>query len=406
MHVVIIHPDLGIGGAERLVVDAAVAMQQNGHQVQFVTNHYDPKHSFSETPKYDIKIVDVFPRSIFGSGYALCSYIRMCIAALYVCIFLKKTELVFCDSVSSCLLIFRIFRLLGLFSAPVIFYCHYPDQLLTDRKGMAKKLYRIFIDSFETWTMTMADSLCVNSQFTKEVVNKTFPSLRGRRLNVLYPTLNTKFFDNCETVDLNEIPSEMKHVFLSINRYERKKNIALALEAFDLLKRKISEVDYQGCFLIIAGGYDLSNEENIAHFVELENKAAALNLSKEQYLFLKSPSDHKKLSLLKRALAVLYTSSNEHFGIVPIEAMYMRCCVIAPNSGGPRETIVDQETGFLVDPDANSFAEKMAELVDNSAKAMFMGDAGRKRVRAIFTMDNFANRLETLMKEAVSDFKK
>ncbi len=31
--VVFLHPDLGIGGAERLVVDAALALQSKGHQV-------------------------------------------------------------------------------------------------------------------------------------------------------------------------------------------------------------------------------------------------------------------------------------------------------------------------------------------------------------------------------------
>ena len=31
--VVFVHPDLGIGGAERLVVDAALALQQRGHKV-------------------------------------------------------------------------------------------------------------------------------------------------------------------------------------------------------------------------------------------------------------------------------------------------------------------------------------------------------------------------------------
>lgn len=52
MLVTIIHPDLGIGGAERLVVDAAIAMRMSGHQVQFVTNHFNPKHAFVETKEF------------------------------------------------------------------------------------------------------------------------------------------------------------------------------------------------------------------------------------------------------------------------------------------------------------------------------------------------------------------
>lgn len=46
--VVFFHPDLGIGGAERLVVDAAVGLQKRGHKVVIFTSHCDPKHCFDE----------------------------------------------------------------------------------------------------------------------------------------------------------------------------------------------------------------------------------------------------------------------------------------------------------------------------------------------------------------------
>lgn len=45
---VFFHPDLGIGGAERLVVDAAVGLQERGHKVVIFTNHCDPEHCFDE----------------------------------------------------------------------------------------------------------------------------------------------------------------------------------------------------------------------------------------------------------------------------------------------------------------------------------------------------------------------
>jgi len=46
--VVFLHPDLGIGGAERLVVDAAVGLQKRGHRVVIYTSHCDPAHCFEE----------------------------------------------------------------------------------------------------------------------------------------------------------------------------------------------------------------------------------------------------------------------------------------------------------------------------------------------------------------------
>jgi glycosyltransferase involved in cell wall biosynthesis len=40
-------------------------------------------------------------------------------------------------------------------------------------------------------------------------------------------------------------------------------------------------------------------------------------------------SDDEKLVLLRRCCALVYTPANEHFGICPLEAMYMQKPVIA-----------------------------------------------------------------------------
>jgi len=47
-NIVFFHPDLGIGGAERLVIDAVVGLQKLGHKVTIFTSHFDPGHCFDE----------------------------------------------------------------------------------------------------------------------------------------------------------------------------------------------------------------------------------------------------------------------------------------------------------------------------------------------------------------------
>ena len=49
MKVAFLHPDLGVGGAERLVVDAAVGLKRLGHEVHFYTYYHSPSHCFPET---------------------------------------------------------------------------------------------------------------------------------------------------------------------------------------------------------------------------------------------------------------------------------------------------------------------------------------------------------------------
>lgn len=47
-NILFVHPDLGIGGAERLVIDAAVGLQNLGHNVTILTSYCDPGHCFEE----------------------------------------------------------------------------------------------------------------------------------------------------------------------------------------------------------------------------------------------------------------------------------------------------------------------------------------------------------------------
>ena len=97
--------------------------------------------------------------------------------------------------------------------------------------------------------------MLVNSNFTAETFVSTFTSLRSKRPSVLYPSLNFKAFDFPEHKDRREdmIPPTAKTVFLSINRYERKKNLQLALEALAWLKNVVSKTEWIGVHLVMAG---------------------------------------------------------------------------------------------------------------------------------------------------------
>ena len=71
-----------------------------------------------------------------------------------------------------------------------------------------------------------------------------------------------------------------------------------------------------------------------------EGKSGKINGVIDDVIFLKSISNELRSLLLKTADILLYTPENEHFGIVPVEAMYCGTIVIACNSGGPTESII------------------------------------------------------------------
>lgn len=99
--VLFLHPDLGLGGAERLVVDAALALRARGCRVQIWTAHYDPERCFAETRGLAVRRAGGWlPRSLCGRGHALCAALRMAFVALYVLLLSGETFDAFvCDQV-------------------------------------------------------------------------------------------------------------------------------------------------------------------------------------------------------------------------------------------------------------------------------------------------------------------
>lgn len=148
--------------------------------------------------------------------------------------------------------------------------------------------------------------------------------------------------------------------------------------------------------LIVAGGYDPRVTENVQYYDELEQQAATLELG-SQVVFKASFTNAERSAMLGQGFAVVYTPSNEHFGIVPVEAMYSRRPVIAVNNGGPRESVVDGQTGFLCEAEPKEFAHAMMRLLQNKKAAQDMGVKGRARVVKRFSLSAFATRLHEIV---------
>lgn len=386
LNVVFLHPDLGIGGAERLVVDMAVAMKETGNSVQFVTNHHSTSHCFEETRNgtFPVLVVgDWLPRTVLGKCYALCSYVRMIYAALYLAFFSPFVpDVVFVDQIAVCI------PILNWMPCKVIFYCHYPDQLLAAHDNTLKRYYRLPLDWLEERTTACADMILVNSYFTQNVFKNTFKSIKVLP-EVVYPSINTSFFDNTETIKLHDIIDTNSCKFiLSINRFERKKNLDLAIHC-------LSKLSHKKVSLILAGGYDPLNLENIEYYQELKKLVRDMNLE-ERVIFLKSPSDAMKISLLRHCTCLIYTPSNEHFGIVPLEAMYCGKPVVAVNNGGPKETIENDYNGFLRNNTPDDFIEAIKPLLEVEGLAELFGKRGKKRFDDIFSFEAFKKKVNNV----------
>ena len=122
-------------------------------------------------------------------------------------------------------------------------------------------------------------------------------------------------------------------------------------------------------------------------------------------IFLLSIPASLKTELLSKARLLLYTPSNEHFGIVPLEAMLSCTPVLAINSGGPLETVVEGETGWLRPPDEKEWSAVMKQVLFemSDSQIRIMGEKGKERVEREFSKEKMAASLQQVMYEMLEE---
>ncbi|KAL4816912.1 hypothetical protein BDW67DRAFT_161111 [Aspergillus spinulosporus] len=431
-NITIIHPDLGIGGAERLIIDVALALQNTGHKVTVYTSHRDKSHCFEEardgTLEVRVRGDKLFPPSIRGRFVVLLAILRQLCLTFELLREAAQTinenadQVFIVDQVPACVPLLKILGPRWFASKGkhgILFYCHFPDQLLVRRDGgsallqLLKGLYRYPFDWFEGWAMSASDRVVANSNFTKSIVRSVFGAERLGDVRVVYPCVDTAAKEKSDK-DEGAI-WEGKKILLSVNRFEKKKDLALAIRAYHGLGEK-----RKGVRLVIAGGYDPRITENVQYHKELDALATSLGLqtatsrtvpsalsipSSIDVLFLPSVSSAFRDSLLSKSSLLLYTPVNEHFGIVPIEAMRAGIPVLASNTGGPLETIVEGKTGWLRDAGdvpawTNVIERVLYQLGADELQRMSM--AAKERVEAEFSLRAMGEKLEGEIGEMLS----
>ncbi|CEH15490.1 related to alpha--mannosyltransferase alg2 [Ceraceosorus bombacis] len=348
----------------------------------------------------------------------------------------------------------------------VVFYCHYPDKEISNSiarqraiergeggPGLLRALYRIPFDLYEEATMGSSDKVLVNSIFTQKQFVKSFSRLR-REPRVLYPGIDLSLYSaanakkgvedlgalgttfSVKNAIRNICTGSSDHVTLvSINRFEAKKNISLAIEAFaKVLQEEKKKEKPRPLRLVIAGGHDRRLRDNVATLDELQAQAARLKLNCTTLFWTPQPFEPPasapppnqlhalqvvflpslpgallpSLLLAPTTRALLYTPPDEHFGIVPLEAMACGVPVLAANSGGPVESIVDagasdeggnfsnpEGTGLLRAPRAQTWAPAITSLLDMSdSQRAKMARAAVERVKSRFSLQVMTDGLE------------
>ena len=127
-----------------------------------------------------------------------------------------------------------------------------------------------------------------------------------------------------------------------------------------------------------------------------QHHAEALGLKDKVYFLGKQD---RIVELLSVADLFLLPSEKESFGLVALEAMACQVPVIASNTGGLPEVVVEGVTGYLLPVGAtNEMARRGTEILQDPEKHRLMGIAGREEAIKKFHIDHIARQYENYYK--------
>ncbi len=227
-------------------------------------------------------------------------------------------------------------------------------------------------------TIKYGDKIIVDSKNTMIDLLRLFPQIDNNKVSVIYPGISKEFkiiFNGTtinNTLKKYDIDNDSKFL-LYVGAIEPRKNLTLAIEVFDQLKKDEKYKDYK---FIITGKAGWKNQ-NVFQMVE------QLKL-KDKVKFIGFVEDEDLPHLYNAANLTVYLSSYEGFGLPPLESLACGTPTIAGDNSSMKEMI---EKKFLVDiTDENKILEKMKYLLTNKI------EVNSKGVREKFAWKNSADK--------------
>ena len=268
----------------------------------------------------------------------------------------------------------------------VLWYCHTPlrevydlyEYRLSLRKPYQRPIYRIgaaAVRMIDQHIVKNIERIVANSANTRSRIEKYY----GRNdAIVLGGGIEYEKFRN---------DGDKKYFFYP-SRISPNKRQEYVLHAFEMLKKRL-----RGYKLVLAG--DVSKDRfYYDYYLRIRKLAERIG----DVRIVEGPPDSKLIDLYAGSTAVLFPAINEDYGLVPLEAMASSKPIISVNEGGPRETVIDGKTGFLVNG-VKEMADRMYEIAQNEQLAERMGRNGRKRVMEKYSWKHFFKEYDRILKE-------
>lgn len=195
-----------------------------------------------------------------------------------------------------------------------------------------------------------ADVVIAISHFEKSLIREM--GYKIRRIEIIPPGIDLKEFDVADSGNVfQRFGINAEKIILSVGRLSGRKGIDTLIKAMPLILKKIPEAR-----LLIAGP-DFGQRPYLESLVRSQKVEGYV-------LFIGALLRSELINVYKHADIFAFSSRNEAFGIVLIEAMAAGLPVVAANACAVREIVKEGRNGYLFSPgDIKELSEKIITIL-------------------------------------------
>lgn len=267
--------------------------------------------------------------------------------------------------------------------APKLYFCYEPPRFIYDdaaqvtaRLGWSGTLARPFFGLYKMLDRVMvrrADALLANSHFGAARLRAAY----GRDAAVITHGAD---FTPPSSAAVEEVRAQFTlddvFVWLTVNFLHPRKRVDLFLRAFAQFHAQWKN----SVALVVGAGPERDALAQLAYELQIDDATRFTGfISDEQLPALYAASD-----------LYVHTGKNESFGLSVLEASAAGLAVVAVNEGGPREIVVDEKTGLLVDATPDALVRAALRLAQAAPRRAQMGALAKQRVASNYAWERGA----------------